>query len=195
MHILLAKGIMRKIITLLCLSVLLISADVEVSGVNYKTVDNFLDEEFILNGAGIRGKWFLDLYTIGLYVKSKSKDGSVILNSDANKYVKIVIVSGLITTEKFNNGLDDGFEKSTQGNVEPIKEEIDIIRKGFGTNFEIDDEFIVYFDNSGETRIYKSGKETVSVPANKTFQKALLGMWIGENPVLKGLKEELLGTD
>jgi len=91
--------------------------------------------------------------------------------------------------------LNDGFEKSTQGNTEPIKDEIAMIRKGFGTDFNVDDEFIVYFDKSGETRIYKSGKETVAVPANKTFQKALLGMWIGENPILNRLKEELLGTD
>ena len=186
---------MKKIITLLFAALLLVSADVEVSDVNYKFNDKCLNEEYVLNGVGIREKWFLDIYTIGLYVKDISKDGSVILNSDSNKYVRIVIVSGLITADKFNKGLDDGFKKSTQGNIGPIQEEIDIVRKGFGTDFAVDDEFVVYFDKSGETRIYKSGKETVSVPANKTFQKALLGMWIGENPILNGLKEELLGTD
>lgn len=186
---------MKKIITLLFVAVFLVSADVEVSDINYKSNDKFLNEEFVLNGVGIREKWFLDIYTIGLYVKAKSKVGSVLLDSDANKYVRIVIVSGLITVERFNNGLNDGFEKSTQGNTEPIKDEIAMIRKGFGTDFKVDDEFIVYFDKSGETRIYKSGKETVAVPANKTFQKALLGMWIGENPILNRLKEELLGTD
>ena len=186
---------MKKIITLLFVTILLVSADVEVSDVNYKSNEKFLDQDYVLNGVGIRDKWFLDLYTIGLYVKNKSTDGSVILDSDANKYVRIVIVSGLITADRFNKGLDDGFEKSTQGNTDPIKGEIAKVRKGFGTDFLIDDEFIVFFDKSGETTIYKSGKKTVIIPANKTFQKALLGMWIGEYPVLSGLKDELLGID
>ena len=80
---------MKKIITLLFAALLLVSADVEVSDVNYKFNDKFLNEEYVLNGVGIREKWFLDIYTIGLYVKDISKDGSVILNSDSNKYVRI----------------------------------------------------------------------------------------------------------
>jgi len=186
---------MKNVITLLFTTLLLISADVEVSEINYKSNDKFLNENYILNGVGIREKWFLDIYTIGLYVKDRSTEGSVILNSETNKFVRIVIVSGLITAERFNKGLDDGFEKSTQGNTAKIKEEIALLRKGFGTDFQVDDEFIVYFDKSGETRIYKAGKLEVSVSPNKFFQKALLGMWIGEYPVLSGLKDELLGID
>ena len=70
-----------------------------------------------------------------------------------------------------------------------------MVRKGFGSDFEKEEEFFVYFDKSGVTKIYKAGKETVSVPSNKVFQKALLGMWIGENPILDDLKDELLGID
>ena len=186
---------MKKLIILILATVLLVSADVKVSDVNYKSNAKFLNEDYVLNGVGIRDKWFLDIYTIGLYVKDKSTDGAVILDSDANKYVRIVIVSGLITAERFNKGLDDGFEKSTQGNIGPIENEIALIREGFGADFKVDDEFIVYFDKSGETRIYKDGKLTVSVSPNKFFQKALLGMWIGKYPVLSGLKDELLGID
>ncbi|MBO72301.1 MAG: hypothetical protein CMD35_01670 [Flavobacteriales bacterium] len=186
---------MKKIVALLFATVLFVSADVEVSDIKYKSNEKFLGGEYVLNGAGVREKWFIDLYAIGLYVKEKSSDGSVILDSDANKFVRIVIVSSLITAEKFHKGLNDGFEKSTQGKTDSIKKEIALVRNGFGSDFAADDEFIVYFDKSGETKIYKSGKETVKVPANKDFQKALLGMWIGEYPVLDDLKDELLGTD
>ena len=187
---------MKKIVTLLFATVLLVSADVEVSDVNYKSNDNFLNEDYVLNGAGVRDKFIFDIYTIGLYVKEKSTSGSVILNSDANKYVRIVIVSRLVTAEKFSDGLDDGFEKSTQGNTAPIKKEIELVRKGFGADFEKGDEFIVFFSKSGETTIYKTGQKPYVVPSNnKIFQKALLGMWIGENPVLDDLKDELLGID
>ena len=186
---------MKKIITLLFATLVLVSADVKVSDVNYKSNEKFLGEDYVLNGVGIRDKYIFDIYTIGLYVKEKSSVGSLILDSDANKFVRIVIVSNLVTAEKFSNGLDDGFEKSTEGNTNPIKKEIELVRKGFGSDFEKEEEFFVYFDKSGVTKIYKAGKETVSVPANKVFQKALLGMWIGENPILDDLKDELLGID
>ena len=48
------------------------SADVEVSDVLYKSEVTFNNEKFVLNGAGIREKFFLDLYTVGLYLKTKS---------------------------------------------------------------------------------------------------------------------------
>tara|TARA_B100000963_G_C22539290_1_gene631422 strand:+ start:582 stop:1115 length:534 start_codon:yes stop_codon:yes gene_type:complete len=176
--------------------VLLISADVEVSDVHYKSKERFLNENYVLNGVGVRDKFIFDIYTIGLYVKEKSVSGSVILNSDANKYVRIVIVSRLVTAEKFSDGLDDGFEKSTRGNTAPIKKEIELVRKGFGADFKKGDEFIVFFSKSGATKIYKTGEKPYLVSSdNKIFQRALLGMWIGENPVLDDLKDELLGID
>ena len=187
---------MKKVVTLFFVMILMVSADVEILDVDYKSKEKFLNENYVLNGAGIRDKFIFDIYTIGLYVKEKSTSGSTILNSDANKYVRIVIVSRLVTAERFSDGLDEGFEKSTGGNTEPIKEEIELVRKGFGADFEKGDEFIIFFDKSGETTIYKKGRKPYVVPSkNKVFQKALLGMWIGKDPILDDLKDELLGID
>jgi hypothetical protein len=186
---------MRNIFTLLLFAFFLVSADVEVSDVNYKSNDTFLKEEYILNGVGIRDKFIFDIYTIGLYLKEKSSDGFEILESKTNKFVRIVIVSSLVTANKFSDGLDDGFEKSTEGNITPIKKEIELLRKGFGSDFKKGEEFIVYFDKSGETKIYKSNNKPYIIPPSRPFQKALLGMWIGKHPVLDDLKVELLGID
>tara|TARA_B100000674_G_scaffold100597_2_gene73165 strand:- start:1619 stop:2182 length:564 start_codon:yes stop_codon:yes gene_type:complete len=187
---------MKKITLLIFTMILLVSADVELLDVDYKSREKFLNEDYVLNGAGIRDKFIFDIYTIGLYVKEKSTSSSVILNSDANKYVRIVIVSRLVTAERFSDGLDEGFEKSTGGNIDPIKDEIELVRKGFGSDFEKGDEFIVFLGKTGETTIYKKGRKPYVIPSkNKVFQKALLGMWIGEDPILDDLKDELLGTD
>lgn len=186
---------MKRFVFLLVVLVTLTSADVEVSDVNYKSSVNFKNETYTLNGVGIREKYFIDLYTIGLYVKEKSSSGSDILKSDKNRFVRIVVVSGLITAPRFNKGMDEGFEKTTNGNVNSIKNQIALLKKGFGNDFNVGDEFIIFFGEEGETKIYKSGKLKVTIPANEVFQKALLGMWIGENPVVDDLKDELLGID
>lgn len=186
---------MKRLILLFVTVFFLSSADVEVSGINYKTALSFKGENFELNGAGIREKYFFDLYTIGLYVKSKTTNGSSIINSLDNKFVRIVVVSSLITADRFGKGMNDGFEKSTGGNTEYIAPQIAQLKKGFGKDFNVGDEFFIYFGGNKETQIFKGDQLKITIPPNKEFQKALLGMWIGENPVVGDLKEELLGTD
>lgn len=186
---------MKKLIFALFVITSLSSADIEVSDVNYKSNLSFKGEDYVLNGAGIRERFFLDLYTIGLYLKDKSNDGNFILNSDNNKFIKITVVSSLITAERFYKGMNDGFKKSTNNNINPIKVEIAELKKGFGDDFNVGDNFVVFFGSGGETEIYKGKRLQVIIRPNKVFQNALLGMWIGDNPVVGGLKEELLGLD
>lgn len=186
---------MRRFLILLLAIVSLSFADIEVSDINYKSKVIFEGKTYTLNGVGIREKFFLDIYTIGLYLNSKNISGEAILNSGEDKLVRIVVVSSLVTAERFNKGMDEGFEKSTDDNISPIKSEIAKLKKGFGNDFNVGDEFDVYFSSTGETKIYKSGTLSVIIPSNKIFQKALLGMWIGKEPVTKSLKEELLGID
>ena len=115
---------MKKFIFAFFTLISLSSADIEVSNVNYQSNLSFKGEDYVLNGAGIRERFFLDLYTIGLYLKEKSNDGNFILNSENHKFIKITVVSSLITADRFNKGMDDGFKKSTNSNINPIKFEI-----------------------------------------------------------------------
>lgn len=186
---------MKKFGLLFFIITSLSSADIEVSDVNYKSNLSFKGEDYVLNGAGIRERFFLDLYTIGLYLKAKSNDGNFILNSKNHKCIKITVVSSLITAERFSKGMNDGFSKSTKNNTDPIKAEIAELKKGFGDDFNVGDTFVVFFGSKGDTEIYKENKLQVIIHPNMVFQNALLGMWIGENPVVGGLKEDLLGID
>jgi hypothetical protein len=171
------------------------SADIEVSDVNYESKFSFKGEDYVLNGAGIRERFFLDLYTIGLYLKAKSSDGNFILNSKNHKCIKITVVSSLITADRFSKGMNDGFNKSTNNNTDSIKAEIAELKRGFGNDFNVGDTFVVFFGSDGDTEIYKEDNLQVIIHPNKVFQNALLGMWIGDNPVVGGLKEDLLGYD
>lgn len=186
---------MKRIFLVFLVFTFLTSADIEVSDVTYKSRLFFKNEQYVLNGAGVRGKFFFDLYTIGLYLKEESTDGNLILNSISKKLIKITVVSSLITADRFSNGMDDGFEKSTNGNTDSIAKEIAELKKGFGKDFNVGDKFTLFFDSDGSTTIFKETKLQVKIPSSYAFQKALLGMWIGEDPVVGDLKEELLGVD
>lgn len=185
---------MRKLLVLF-FTVFLISADVEVAGVNYSSEIIFQGESFKLNGAGSRERFFIDLYTIGLYSKKVTKVPSYHINGNENRLFRIVVTSSLITADRFTAALDDGFEKTTDGNITPITNEITTLKKGFGANFHSGDEFYIYLAKNGETKIYKSFDLKVSIPANKIFQKALIKIWLGEYALVGSLKDDLLGKE
>jgi hypothetical protein len=174
---------------------LFISADVEVSDVLYKSEVTFNDKKFVLNGAGIREKFFLDLYTVGLYLKTKSFNADVLLSSEDEKLLRIVVVSGLITSDRFNNGMDEGFKKSSNGEAYLYSDQIKLLKNGFGSDFNVNDEFFIYFGSDGKVLIYKGIKLRMVIPSNKPFQKILLGIWLGKEPAGNQLKENLLGID
>lgn len=145
----------------------------------------------VLNGAGLREKFFLDLYVCALYVKQKCKNDEQVLNADEPMAFRITIVSGLITSDKMKEAVLDGFKKSTGGNMKPIQKEIDAFMSAFLEPLKVGDSFdMVYYD--GSMRISKNGKHKVTIPG-LTFKKAAVGIWISKDPVSEDLKEDLLG--
>ena len=74
----------------------------------------------VLNGGGLREKYgFMDLYVGALYLENKSSNDNKIIMADENMGIRIVIVSGLVTRDRFIEALEDGFENTTAGN--PLK--------------------------------------------------------------------------
>ena len=148
----------------------------------------------ILNGAGIREKFFKDIYVAGLYLKEKSSDYQKIMNQDESMAIKIKIVSSLITDKLFKEACEEGFERSTNGNTKPLRSKIDVALSAFSGKFNVGDEFdIVYVKGSGTT-FSKNGKFITKVDG-LDFKAALFGIWIIDKPAHKNekLRKGMLG--
>ncbi|MCX6195129.1 MAG: chalcone isomerase family protein, partial [Flavobacteriia bacterium] len=52
-------------------------------GVTFYTEIKLAENNLVLNGGGLREKYFIDLYVGALFLQQKSKDASKILNADA----------------------------------------------------------------------------------------------------------------
>ena len=61
----------------------------------------------------------MDLYVGGLYISESSSDADKIIMADENMGIRIIIVSGLVTRERFIEALEDGFENTTAGKSFP----------------------------------------------------------------------------
>lgn len=187
---------MKKIFTLilLCSISILSFSQEKISGIVPDKNITIEDKTLLFNGAGLREKFFLDLYVGSLYLVSKTNDPVKIINSDQPMAVTLHIVSGLITSEKMLNSMDEGFENATNGNISPISSEISAFKNAFSEQIKEGDKFIVgYIPNVG-TIVYKNGKKIKSIPG-LAFKKAVFGIWFCNKPASENLKEGMLGLD
>ena len=58
------------------------------------------EQSLKLNGAGVREKFFLDLYIGGLYLQSPSTSADGVIKADKPMSIKLHIISGLIDSDK-----------------------------------------------------------------------------------------------
>lgn len=169
------------------------TAQLSVSGVNVPLVFKTDEQALILNGAGTREKYFMDMYVGALYLKSKTKDASAIQNSDETMCMKLHMVSSLITSEKMTTAVDEGFEKSSGGNISPLQARISQFKSVFAEKINKGDVYdLVYVKGKG-TLVYKNSKLASTIPG-LDFKMALFGIWLCDKPADAGLKKSLLGN-
>jgi hypothetical protein len=188
---------LKKIVFLLLVSLFIFSSSVyarTIGGVNMGETFKAGDTSLMLNGAGIREKFFVDIYVAGLYLKEKNSDYKQIMAQDETMAIKIKIVSSLVTAERFKEACEEGFERTTNGNTKPLRPKIDLAYTAFAQQFNVGDIFdIVYIKGVG-TDFYKNGKLVTKVDG-LDFKAALFGIWIIDKPSHKNekLRKGMLG--
>jgi len=152
--------------------------------------------ELILNGAGIREKFFTNIYVAGLYLKEKNSDYQKIMSQDESMAIKIKITSRLITAERFKEACEEGFERTTNGNTQPLRPKINIAYTAFAQKFNVGDVFDIVYVKGGGTSFYKNGKFITKVDG-LDFKTALFGIWIIDKPSHKNekLRRGMLGLE
>jgi hypothetical protein len=146
-----------------------------------------------LNGAGVRTRIFLDVYVGGLYLQKRSADAVAIMDADEPMAIRLWIVTGLITNNRMQKSIEDGFQKSTGGNTEPIRDEIDALIDVYADEINNGDVFeLVYLPGLGLI-VHKNGSYTATIECGLPFKRALFGIWISDRSVQTSLKRGMLG--
>ena len=165
----------------------------EIEGINMPEVLEAGRGKLILNGAGVRTKFFMDLYVGGLYLKKKTNNPKEVIDGDELMAIRLHIISSLITSKKMEKATREGFENATKGNTEPIKSQIEkfiaVFREKIGENDIFD---LVYVPEKG-LEVYKNS-ELESLIEGLAFKRALFGIWLSDKPAQKSLKEDMLGN-
>lgn len=186
---------LKYLIAVFCVFFILtnFSAQKNIEGVDFPETLTVNNTSLVLNGGGLREKYFtLDLYVGALYLKATSKNADKIIMADENMSIRIVIVSSMVTRERFIEALEDGFKNTTAGKSTP--EQIAMFKKYFKDPFVEGDEIILSYHQSDAVYLYKNGKERGSFKG-LDFKQALFGIWLGGKPADTSLKEDMLGND
>jgi len=165
----------------------------EVAGVDMPDQLKTKEQSLLLNGAGVRTKFFMDIYAAGLYLPQTSKEAQSIIEQEKPMALRLHVTSGLLSSEKMESATREGFEKSTGGNTAPIQDTIDAFIENFKDAIAENDVFDFVYDPSEGVNVYKNG-ELKSTIQGTEFKQALFGIWLSEDAVQEDLKEGLLGS-
>ena len=150
--------------------------------------------ELVLNGGGLRKKYgMVKVYVIGLYAPEKSKNGNELISADKPLAVRLTITSGMATSSRMAEAIQEGFGKSMKGNTAPLQTQINTLIETFKKEeIKEGDVFELWYIPGTGVKSYKNGQLKNTIPG-LDFKKAFFGIWLSDTPVDEDLKKAMLG--
>jgi long-chain acyl-CoA synthetase len=167
----------------------------EVAGVKVDDRIKLESSELVLNGAGLRTKAFFKVYVAGLYLAEKKASADEIFVLPGAKRVSMRLMRDL-SAKQLTDALDEGIRDNTpaaeQETLKTRLSDLTAIMSALQSAREGDVIALDWVPGSG-TRVVLNGEPRGKAIAGEDFYRALLRIWLGDNPVSGSLKKALLG--
>ena len=166
----------------------------EVAGVALDDRVTVTGAPLVLNGAGLRTRFLLEVYVIGLYVRARTTSADAVLDAREPRRVRLVLkraVDAQTIWENFNERIRTNASPAELAVLEPRLVEVERAFREIGAVAEgdvVDIDFAA--DGSGVIRYRGEEKGAFS---GADLSRALLKIWLGAKPVQSDLKQALLG--
>lgn len=189
------KRISLSIALAACLAVLPAFAAQEIKGVKFPDTFQLNGQTLQLNGAGVRVKFFVDVYVAGLYLPREEQAPSAVLTLPGAKSVQIVMLRN-VSGNDFSEATEKGF-KSNNSDAEVTKHQskLNEVLALMRTLGEVPKGTAIHIDflPTG-VKISINGQLKGDISASEDFGQSLLKNWLGNKPVDGDLKKSLLGS-
>lgn len=151
-----------------------------------------LEKPLQLNGAGIRYKFFFKVYIGALYLSKVQSNAQEILTGDIPNRIMMHFIYDEVSKEKLVNAWREGFENNMEkAELDTLKDRLEKFNNMFSTVHAGDVVLLDYLPGKGTSVSIKGAEKGVIEGAD--FNRALLSVWLGEDPVTEDLKEAMLG--
>lgn len=169
----------KALFSLLCLALALPALAGTLAGVTLADKADAGGTPLVLNGMGLRTKFFIKIYVGGLYLPAKKANAAEVLASDGARQMVMHWLYG-VGPEKVCEGWNEGLAANTPNASAQLKKDFETLC-GFMTETANGDHIVLtYLPGQGTTIEVKGAvKGTI---AGKEFSDALLSCWIGPKP-------------
>jgi len=166
----------------------------EVEGVKLADTVQLGGSELALNGAGVRTRVFFKVYVGALYLQKKAGSTDAILGDTGAKRIAMHMLRDLDAEQLFS-ALNDGLKKNHApdqlARLEPQVKQLEGIFNAVKAAKKGDVILLDYLPGAG-TRVTVRGDDKGTI-AGEDFSRALLRIWLGEQPADAALKKAMLG--
>ena len=167
----------------------------EVSGVKLDDSVTVGGQKLVLNGAGMRQKFIINVYVAGLYLQNKKNTTAEVLAQTTPKRVTLVLQRE-VSSDEFGQLFIASMNKnstkeekakviSQTGKFGEMFASLDKVKKGDVITLD-------WIPGQGTVSTV-NGKVTGETLPDLAFYNAVLRIWLGDHPAQDDLKEALLG--
>ena len=163
----------------------------EVAGVKIPDTD----QQLVLNGAGLRKRAFFQVYVIGLYLPEKKSAAADAVAATGAKRIAIHMLRNVDAGE-FAGALTDGMKKNVnEAEMTAFDPRLKQLAAIMAEMKEAKEGMRITLDwlPAAGTQVTVNGKPAGAPIPGEDFYRALLKIWLGDDPVQADLKRALLG--
>ncbi|MBM4390566.1 MAG: chalcone isomerase family protein [Deltaproteobacteria bacterium] len=144
----------------------------------------------VLNGIGLREKYFFDIYVGGLYLPSPSRDAASIIAAEVPKRVEMHFVYREVSRDQMVASFREDF--GNQPGVGDKTQYVDRIVAWLPGSVRRGDVLAFEYAPGAGTRILLNGTALGNIPGEE-FMRLVFGVYLGSKPPTEALKAGLLG--
>ena len=163
----------------------------EVAGIRIDDKATVANAQLSLTGAGLRKRLFFQVYAIGLYVQDPKADP---IAQPGPKRVQIHMLRD-VGAEQFTEALADGIKANhSEAEAKALEPRVKELGAIIGELKQARSGMVIALDWTGSGTVLMVGGKPAGKPIQgEDFYRALLRIWLGEQPVQEDLKNALLG--
>jgi len=162
-----------------------------IEGVSLPDTAIVRGQHLVLNGAGVRSVFIFDIYVAALYAPERTGEAQHIMRDERPVRVSMHFIRGGSGPGLLARGWTAGFERNQSPSaMAMLKARLRQFNAMFGSVGK-GDVFMFDFLTDHTTRISINGLRRGVIPG-ADFQRALLGVWLGEHPADQSLKRAML---
>ncbi len=167
----------------------------EVAGVKIDETARVAGSDLKLNGAGLRSRAIFKVYAMGLYLQDRQSTPAAIIAAPGAKRAHLRMLRDVDAAD-FGGALNDGLKDNhTETEMKALAPRMAVLIgfmneiKEAKTGMAID---LDWLPGTG-TQVTIAGQPRGKPIPGEDFYRALLRIWLGDNPVSGDLKKSLLG--